>query len=88
MILVCVRLLCGGGKISMCSLALHTAEQIGGIVRSHNMRGQPGERGELQTARHRADCWIRIDPSPWHAGRPVDTEDCLYDKPVFPVYYV
>ena len=34
---------CVGGKISMCSLPLHTAEQIGEVVRSHNMRGQPGD---------------------------------------------
>lgn len=27
----------------MCSLTLHTAEQIGEVVRSHNMRGQPGD---------------------------------------------
>ncbi len=27
----------------MCSLPLHTAEQIGEVVRSHNMRGQPGD---------------------------------------------
>lgn len=27
----------------MCSLPLHTAEQIGEVVRSHNTRGQPGD---------------------------------------------
>ena len=43
----CVRV-CVGGKISMCSLPLHTAEQIGEVVRSHNMRGQPGDERELQ----------------------------------------
>lgn len=33
----------------MCSLPLHTAEQIGEVVRSHNMRGQPGdEEGHRQ----------------------------------------
>ena len=37
---VCV---CVGGKTSMCSLPLHTAEQIGEVVRSHNTRGQPGD---------------------------------------------
>lgn len=37
---LCVRV---GGKISMCSLPLHTAEQIGEVVRSHNTRGQPGD---------------------------------------------
>ena len=27
----------------MCSQPLHTVEQIGEVVRSHNMRGQPGD---------------------------------------------
>lgn len=44
---VCARV-CVGGKISMCSLPLHTAEQIGEVVRSHNMRGQPGDERVLQ----------------------------------------
>lgn len=35
--------MCVGGKTSMCSQPLHTAEQIGEVVRSHNMWGQPGD---------------------------------------------
>lgn len=42
----------------MCSLPLHTAEQIGEVVRSHNMRGQPGddEGCRLDGAELRAQC--------------------------------
>lgn len=39
---------CVGGKISACSLPLHTAEQIGEVVRSHNMRGPSKGRRELK----------------------------------------
>lgn len=40
---IALQCVCVGGKTSMSSQPLHTAKQIGEVVRSHNMKIQPGD---------------------------------------------
>lgn len=59
---VCV---CVGGKTSMSSQPLHTAKQIGEVVRSHNMKIQPGDEegwrqgdADLMSLCANSDVWL------------------------------